>query len=101
MGKLNSLQTSPHVTRMRCSQCFSPVVAALGEKTRAVPLASFDAPPRSQLWKPQHHLHYESRVMDVEDNLIKYCNRARGPLFMRQDVDQAAFFSDVHVSEPR
>merc|ERR1712160_162332 len=82
-AKLISLQSSPRVARRRCAQCGSPVLAELGGKTRAVPLALFGSLPPRQAWKPQHHLHYDSRIIDVEDNLVKYSDRARGPLFMK------------------
>mmetsp|Transcript_74943 Transcript_74943/g.219548 ORF Transcript_74943/g.219548 Transcript_74943/m.219548 type:complete len:567 (-) Transcript_74943:10-1710(-) len=81
-AKLTAMQTSPQVTRQRCAECSSPVAAVLGERFRAVPLALFDSPPAAPAWRPQHHLHYDSRVMDVEDRLLKYRNRARGPVFM-------------------
>lgn len=78
---LQSFQSSVQVTRQRCANCFSPIVGRLGERFIAVPLGSFDwgderAPPG---WSPMHHLHYDSRVIDVNDDLPKYRNRKQGP----------------------
>lgn len=34
-----------------------------------------------EAWRPKHHLHYESRVLDVLDDLLKYSGRSRGPVW--------------------
>lgn len=66
-------QTSKHVTRKRCSRCYAPVLATLGPQRVVVPAALFC---REQLerdgWRPMHHLHYDARIMDVDDGLPKY-----------------------------
>eukprot|EP00434_Breviolum_minutum_P019675 symbB.v1.2.017354.t2/scaffold1352.1/size234417/3 len=75
--KLTALNTSKEVTRLRCSKCLAPVAGRIGKRFIALPLSSF-AQPGSDLgdaWKPNHHLHYDSRIMDVVDDLVKY----RGP----------------------
>lgn len=74
-------RTSEAVVRLRCAGCFSPVVARLGARYVAVPLSLFDwgeEPPPAE-WRPQHHLHYGSRVLDAEDDLPKYKGRSQGP----------------------
>ena len=79
---LHSLVTSKKVTRFRCSECGSPIKADLmGGKAVALPLSSFN--PEQLLvdgWSPQHHLHYSSRSVDVNDNLPKYSSGSNGPV---------------------
>merc|ERR1712136_527614 len=74
-------RTSPSVVRRRCSVCFSPVVGSLGTKYVAVPVALFDwgGGRLPAAWCPTHHLHYASRLLDVQDPLVKYRHRHRGP----------------------
>ena len=69
--ELVDFQTSKHVTRRRCAACHSPVVAELGKSRYAIPLALFPR-PHPEGWQPQHHMHYDHRVMDVSDDLPKY-----------------------------
>lgn len=75
-------RTSTHVVRYRCARCFAPLAAVLAGRTAAVPLGLFDfpggAPPG---WRPQHHMYYESRVLDVRDDLPKYASSTRGALW--------------------
>lgn len=75
-------QTSPSVARRRCAACYSPVCATLGSRYLAVPLSLFGGgkEPLPSEWRPQHHLHYGMRVLDVEDGLPKYEGRVRGPM---------------------
>ena len=68
---LTSLKTSKHVTRHRCSECHSPIYATLGKERIVVPTSLF-APPLPAAWLPQHHLYYDRRVMDVNDELPKF-----------------------------
>lgn len=68
---LTCQQTSKHVKRTRCATCFSPVYATLGKGRVVVPLSLF-SPPLPETWRPQHHLYYDRRVIDVADNLPKY-----------------------------
>ena len=63
-------KTSKHVTRLRCATCFTPVLAILGPSRCVVPLSLFERPPEE--WAPQHHMHYDCRVIDVADKLPKY-----------------------------
>ncbi|KAJ1449224.1 hypothetical protein M885DRAFT_573081 [Pelagophyceae sp. CCMP2097] len=67
------LATSKHVVRLRCSKCASPVMARLGKNKAVLPLGLFLEPPPE--WKPQHHLHYEDRIFDVDDGLPKWAGR--------------------------
>ena len=73
-------QTSKHVTRHRCSKCYSPVYAMLGKGRVVVPSSLF-APPHPETWTPQHHLYYERRVTDVHDTLPKYRTHYGSALF--------------------
>ena len=68
---LLSLATSKQVTRHRCAKCYSPVYAALG-KARVVVAASLFAPPHPEAWRPQQHIWYDRRVLDVPDELPKF-----------------------------
>jgi hypothetical protein len=85
-------QTSPHVTRYRCSKCFSPVYATLGKgaKTIAIPQLVLFAPrgPNDdtnegneipEVYQPTHHMYYSDRfpkqLIDkifLDDGLPKY-----------------------------
>ena len=64
-------QTSKHVSRHRCATCYSPIYATLGKGRVVVPTALFP-PPHPAAWRPQHHLYYDRRVIDVGDELPKY-----------------------------
>ncbi|KAG8458547.1 hypothetical protein KFE25_003082 [Diacronema lutheri] len=82
-GATTALRTSARVSRIRCAACAAPLAALLGERTAALPLGLFDfaaggAPPS---WRPAHHMHYDSRVLDVADDLPKYAGSARGDLW--------------------
>lgn len=79
-AELLETQTSTHVVRKRCATCFSPVMASVGKKYVAVPLSLFSLTPQ-EAWKPQQHLHYEDRVIDVNDEIPKYANRSGGDLW--------------------
>lgn len=61
------------MARYRCASCHSPVCATLGTQA-AVPLALF-ARPHPDNWTPKHHMHYNDRVLDVPDGLLKYSGR--------------------------
>ena len=65
-------QTSKIVTRRRCAKCFSPVLAevALKQRRAVVPAALFSPLPPG--WAPAHHIHYESRCLDMPDGLPKF-----------------------------
>ena len=65
-------QTSKIVTRRRCAKCYSPVLAevALKQPRAVVPAALFSPLPSG--WAPAHHIHYGSRVLDMNDGLPKY-----------------------------
>ena len=65
-------QTSKHVTRKRCAKCYSPVIATLGPKRVVVPYALFERTALPASWAPEHHLHYDRRVIDIQDALPKY-----------------------------
>ena len=69
-----------HVSRLRCAKCFSPVLAKLkaGGGKDVVPLAIFDRSLIPASWSPQHHMHYGSRVLDVDDGLPKFVGRFGG-----------------------
>ena len=69
---LLSTQTSKHVTRKRCAKCYSPVFATLGPKRVVVPYALFERTALPASWAPEHHLHYDRRVIDIQDALPKY-----------------------------
>lgn len=70
---LVSQKTSKHVTRHRCSTCYSPVYALLGKDKVVVP-ASLFSPPHPESWSAQHHLYYDRRVIDMADSLPKFRN---------------------------
>ena len=70
---LAGLKTSKNVVRYRCPTCASPLVATLKlgkQHLRAVPLALFPR-PHPPNWAPQHHFHYDDRVVDVPDGVVK------------------------------
>eukprot|EP00931_Biecheleriopsis_adriatica_P103786 TRINITY_DN78583_c0_g1_i1.p1 TRINITY_DN78583_c0_g1~~TRINITY_DN78583_c0_g1_i1.p1 ORF type:complete len:611 (+),score=116.00 TRINITY_DN78583_c0_g1_i1:33-1835(+) len=82
---ITGLQTSKGVERSRCASCMAPVRGTLlGGKMAAVPLALLtiwratdkrpgqDSAVDSSGLRPQHHLYYRDRVMDVRDGLPKY-----------------------------
>ena len=78
--------TSKHVTRKRCAECFSPVAASLGKKSVVVPFAMFERDALPAEWRSlQHHMYYDSRVIDVNDDLPKYKSHFGGELW----VDEA------------
>ncbi|CAK9106234.1 unnamed protein product [Durusdinium trenchii] len=81
--QLVELKTSKQVSRLRCAVCSAPVAGRLGQRFVALPWAGFMKPGDKvpEAWTPSHHLHYDSRVMDVEDDLIKYRARSRGPVW--------------------
>jgi len=60
----------------------------MGKRLAVVPLTLFgkvDDP----LWKPQHHMYYDDRVMDIEDDLPKYKGSTRHELWVpRKDNPQ-------------
>mmetsp|Transcript_58383 Transcript_58383/g.117256 ORF Transcript_58383/g.117256 Transcript_58383/m.117256 type:complete len:191 (-) Transcript_58383:225-797(-) len=89
---LQSLKTSKRVERMRCKSCGGPAMARLmGGKVIALPLSLFSAEQlREEQWIPQHHLHYESRVIDVNDSVPKYAGAANGPLWEDKSKDSLA-----------
>eukprot|EP00929_Paragymnodinium_shiwhaense_P071814 TRINITY_DN36472_c0_g2_i1.p1 TRINITY_DN36472_c0_g2~~TRINITY_DN36472_c0_g2_i1.p1 ORF type:complete len:345 (-),score=39.50 TRINITY_DN36472_c0_g2_i1:641-1675(-) len=84
--------TSSRVKRFRCARCYCPLLAEMGNR-RIVPLALFDfsgsssgqpetaRPPKE--WRPRHHLHYDSRVLDISDDLPKYRGRVGGELWKK------------------
>ena len=59
--------------------CFvtAQVLAALGKDKAVVPLSLFSRPHPPD-WQPQHHMHYESRVIDIRDGLPKFVDRFGG-----------------------
>ena len=69
-------RTSKPVVRYRCAKCWSPVLAELGPKRVVLPAALFS--PLPPAWKPAHHMHYDSRVLDVLDGTPKYRTRYGG-----------------------
>jgi len=85
---LHPLKTSKGVERQRCASCQSPVQAMLfGGKLIAVPLGlltdwrgspAVDQEASSAL-RPQHHLWYGKRVMDVRDGLPKFVGHSPVP----------------------
>ncbi|KAK3281998.1 hypothetical protein CYMTET_10245 [Cymbomonas tetramitiformis] len=80
-GSLQEFNSSKDVIRKRCPKCFSPVVASLFKgKLSAVPLSLF--PWKEGLvpeaLKPQHHIYYAQRLMDIDDGLPKYEARHNG-----------------------
>lgn len=78
-GETLEQRTSRHVVRHRCARCYAPLAAVLAGRTAAVSLGLFDfsggAPPS---WRPLHHMYYDSRVLDVRDELPKYAASTRG-----------------------
>ena len=79
--KLLETQTSQHVVRKRCSSCYSPVAASLGTKRVVVPAALFDRESLPSSWHAQHHLYYDKRIVDVDDDLPKYRGNYGGDLY--------------------
>lgn len=85
VNEMWSIATSNHVTRYRCRDCGSPVFAILGKRQIYVV-------PRSMLfqqkggkgtgdghedledpdYRPQHHMYYGSRILNIHDDLPKY-----------------------------
>lgn len=83
--ELVETQTSAAVTRCRCAKCSTPIVGFLGAKFVAVAASCFHlSEPLPSEWRPRHHLHYGSRVLDVMDDLPKYEGRARGRAWQGQ-----------------
>jgi len=82
-AEIHELQTSRAVTRKRCAKCFAPIAADLGKQNVALPVGLFEwEEGRSpDTWKPRLHLHYGSRVIDVDDGVVKYLGRRNGPLW--------------------
>eukprot|EP00928_Gymnodinium_smaydae_P021921 TRINITY_DN18590_c0_g1_i1.p1 TRINITY_DN18590_c0_g1~~TRINITY_DN18590_c0_g1_i1.p1 ORF type:complete len:682 (+),score=181.93 TRINITY_DN18590_c0_g1_i1:49-2094(+) len=91
VAALQALKTSREVTRQRCPRCLAPVRAELfGGRLLAVPLGLIAAEARRQdaagaggsqlddAFRPQHHLYYDDRIIDVSDDLPKYPGAARG-----------------------
>lgn len=76
--------TSKQVTRKRCAKCYAPVFASLG-KARVVVPSSLFASPHPESWKPQHHLYYASRTLDMKDDLPKYRANFGGELWTGDD----------------
>jgi len=75
-------RSSKFVVRRRCGGCGSPLMSTLkaGGGKAVVPLALFDRTTAAVCgWRPQHHLHYDSRVIDANDDLPKFANRCGGP----------------------
>ena len=64
-------RTSAAVVRRRCARCWSPLLATLGPKRTVVPASLFSR-PHPPGWAMAHHIHYGSRVVDVDDGLPKY-----------------------------
>ena len=87
--QLTSLATSKHVTRHRCAECSSPVYAAMGKQRVVVPLSLF-SPPLPEAWKPQHHLYYDRRVVDVPDDLPKFRTRFGGATWAGEPAEADA-----------
>ncbi|CAE7438999.1 selU, partial [Symbiodinium microadriaticum] len=87
LPQLSELQTSKQVTRQRCAVCGAPVCGRLGRFV-ALPLGSLVSAEQSrsgnisEAWQPSHHLHYDSRILDIQDDLVKYRGRARGEVWM-------------------
>ncbi|CAE7305205.1 KINB2 [Symbiodinium sp. CCMP2592] len=85
--QLSELRTSKQVTRQRCAVCGAPVCGRLGRYV-ALPLGSLVSAEQSrsgdisEAWQPSHHLHYDSRILDIQDDLVKYRGRARGEVWM-------------------
>ncbi|CAK0863301.1 unnamed protein product [Prorocentrum cordatum] len=79
-AQLQGTQSTRSVERQRCASCLSPMQAALfGGKLVAVPLAllgSWRGTGGGDL-RPQHHMYYNDRVMDVVDGLPKYGGAVR------------------------
>jgi hypothetical protein len=79
VGETLTQSTSKKVVRHRCPRCFSPVAAVLGGRTVALPLGIFSFPGGApESWRPQHHMYYDYRVLDVADDLPKVAGSARG-----------------------
>ncbi|CAE7602513.1 selU [Symbiodinium natans] len=84
--QLSELRTSKQVVRQRCAACGAPVCGRLGRFV-ALPLGSLVSAEQSrsgivpEAWQPTHHLHYDSRILDVRDDLVKYRGRARGEVW--------------------
>lgn len=82
--------TSAHVVRMRCASCYSPVAATLGKKAMVVPAALFNKGTLPVDWRPQHHIYYEQRVLDMPDGLPKYERHFGGQLVDEDSVGKSA-----------
>lgn len=76
-------RTSRQVLRQRCAKCFSPIAGQLGQRFVALPVSAFcvELEELPEAWRPQLHLHYDNRIIDVGDNLVKYRNRRFGPVW--------------------
>ena len=99
--ELWSLETSKTVTRYRCRDCGSPVFASLRNgHSFVVPRSMLFQPSTSHkdndehdndvAYKPIHHMYYQSRIIDVQDDLPKYVGTSRpgkGILWMPPDDD--------------
>lgn len=92
-----SIQTSKDVTRYRCRECGSPIYATLRQgKIIVVPRTMlFQAGDsggngdniHDPDYQPTHHMHYGSRILDVNDELPKYIGSShpkRGILYTKK-----------------
>ena len=78
--QMASTQTSKAVTRYRCGACGSPTHASLATfGLTALPLSILvkESTRCPEELRPQLHLHYDSRVLDVNDQLPKYRKSVR------------------------
>lgn len=95
------MHATKNVERIRCGECGAPVMARLMKgKVNALPLSLFD---RELLttdpgFAAQHHLHYASRIVDVDDGLPKFEGGSRGPLWTPSVVIAAVVKGSVAPS---
>ena len=70
--------TDACVYRCRCAKCGSPMFASMGKRMVVLPLALFDkVDTHGEAWRPQHHMYYDDRVVDVADDLPKFKGSSR------------------------
>ena len=68
-----TFEATSGVERSRCTSCMAPVRGLLGGKVAAVPLGLLSSwRAEDCALRPQHHLYYGNRVMDVRLELGRF-----------------------------
>ena len=86
---LVTVQTSKHVTRQRCSSCYTPVLATLGPSRVVVPAALFDRAALPAGWQPERHIYNDRRVIDAHDELPKFRTHFGSDLWVAESEEVA------------